>query len=120
MASHLNHCFFLKVGMENMSSSDLKCVFSYLYGDRTHKAGLWDVHMQSETVMKHILKSVYYGYSVYGYCFLLEKVTSASLAAVSVPAGPPLVLLLLCQPAAGLLLLLGFFWEVTVYGDHMG
>lgn len=53
-----------------MYSLNLKVFFSYVQSDRMHKAGLWDVHMQSE-IVKPILKSVYYSFSVYGYYLLL-------------------------------------------------
>lgn len=45
--------------------------FLYVRSDRMHKAGLWDVCMHSDIAMKPILKLSYYGYSVYGYYFLL-------------------------------------------------
>lgn len=55
-----------------------------------HKAGLWDVRTQSEITMKPNLLQLF--------CIwlLLPVVewSSASLVAVSVQAGPPLVLLL--------------------------
>lgn len=39
-----------------MSSLNLKVFFSYVQSDRMHKAGLWEVRMQSEIVVKPILK----------------------------------------------------------------
>lgn len=54
-----------------MYSLNLKVFFSYVESDRMHKAGLWDMRMQSEIMMKPILKSVYYSSSVYDYYFLL-------------------------------------------------
>lgn len=54
-----------------MHCLNLKVVFSYVHSDRMHKAGLWDMCMQSEIVMKPVVKSVYYSSSVYGYYPLL-------------------------------------------------
>lgn len=54
-----------------MYSLNLKVFFSYVQSDRMHKAGLWDMRMRSEIVMKPILKSIYYSSSVYGYYLLL-------------------------------------------------
>lgn len=51
-----------------MYSLNLKVFFSCVQSDRMHKAGLWDMRMQSEIV---ILKSAYYSSSVYGDYLLL-------------------------------------------------
>lgn len=54
-----------------MYSLNLKVFFSCVQSDRMHKAGLWDMRMQSEIVMKPVLKSVYYSSSVHGNYLLL-------------------------------------------------
>lgn len=54
-----------------MYSLNLKVFFSYVQSDKMHKAGLRDMCMRSEIMVKPILKPIYYSSSVYGYYLLL-------------------------------------------------